>query len=90
MPKKEKNEYQIKILQLNLSKFKFLPPETFAEIIKTSIQNGLGVERDNYYILRTTAHVSWLQPTDALKIYHFLLRLCSRRGFNHLMIIKNK
>lgn len=87
MPKKE---HPIKIFQVNLSALKFLSPGFFTQIMEDNKQVELGIERNNYYLIRTSAHVSWLQPTKELKSYHLFLNICSRKGFNHLMIIKDK
>jgi hypothetical protein len=91
MPKiKNDPANQIRIFQLNLSRLKFLSPGFLEEIMKKTTKADLGIERNNYCLIRTSAHVSWLQPTKELQLYHLLLMRCSRKGFNYLMIIKDK
>jgi len=70
----------IKILQINMSQASFL-----SFILK---RPGIGLERDNYFIIRTDSNVSWLQPTQELQSYHLFLRQYFRKGFTYLMIMK--
>lgn len=75
------------IFVVNLSKISTFATEEFLD----SIIKKVGVTRNDYYLLPTDGNISWLQPTKELTGYHMFLRILRvKKGFNYLMIIKDK
>lgn len=66
-------------------------PEAFLKELLGHHKNGVGVERDNYYIITTAALLRFAYPkfTKAFMILRELMDACYIRGFQYIMIKKN-
>lgn len=79
----------INIFQINISRVPLLTTEFLDEVTK-KVSEKCGIKRNNYYLLPTENYVSWLQPTEQLKRYNFLLRtLRVKKGYKYLMVIND-
>ena len=66
-------------------------PEEFLKQLLGHKKNGVGIERDNYYIITTAALLRFAYPkfVKPFMILRELMDACYIRGFQYIMIKKN-
>jgi hypothetical protein len=74
----------IRIFQIEMSKVSSFINKEFLDSITE--RKEIGIKRNNYYFIATNSSIGWLQPTEALKTYHYFLGLCRKIGYDFLMI----
>ena len=66
-------------------------PEDFLKQLLKPKKNGVGVERDNYYMITTAALLRFVYPkyVRSFMILRELMNACYIRGYHYIMIKKN-